>query len=468
VTDGDGKIIHANERSEQVLGLEKDQIAGCTFDDDRWNITNFDGNPIPESELPFNIVKKTGKPIQGVEHAIFPGGNKRRYLTINAVPVRDESGDFNGMVSVAMDITSRAETDKNLHSAERIQSLILKSSPALVVYQDLNHNIVWANRVALDSVGATQQEVAGKKCHQVWQNSDTPCNGCPVTDAIELNEIERAEIETPDGKVWLITGAPVKAKSGETIGAIETTLDITERHRAKNELEDHLRRSKLITDMVVRSSKLDDVEKICDIVGQTIYSLNTDNYVAISFYNPDTESIRIRSLYGLEDDLNTVNNLAGEDVTSLTIDPRIIRTDIDQFVTGNLERVPGGLHTILNENLSKDTCTRIEDFLDISVTYVVGNVIDGDLYGGVAILSKCDDDLEYSAGIETIAGHLAVIMQRKRVENRLKGKVNDLKSLNRAMVGRENRMIELKQKVNELSKKCDQKPPYDLSFLDEY
>ncbi|MBI3252737.1 MAG: HAMP domain-containing protein [Candidatus Omnitrophica bacterium] len=44
--------------------------------------------------------------------------------------------------------------------------------------------------------------------------------------------------------------------------------------------------------------------------------------------------------------------------------------------------------------------------------------------------------------------------------------VKDLERFNQAAVGRENRMIELKRLVNELSKELGRKPPYDLSFLE--
>ena len=43
----------------------------------------------------------------------------------------------------------------------------------------------------------------------------------------------------------------------------------------------------------------------------------------------------------------------------------------------------------------------------------------------------------------------------------------ELSRFNRVAVGREGRIMELKRKVNELSEKLGQAPPYDLSFAEK-
>jgi hypothetical protein len=45
--------------------------------------------------------------------------------------------------------------------------------------------------------------------------------------------------------------------------------------------------------------------------------------------------------------------------------------------------------------------------------------------------------------------------------------VEELERFNRLAVGREQRMIELKRQVNELSEKLGREPPYDVSFADD-
>jgi len=57
------------------------------------------------------------------------------------------------------------------------------------------------------------------------------------------------------------------------------------------------------------------------------------------------------------------------------------------------------------------------------------------------------------------------ITEQKEMEKELKEKMKELKKFNKVMVGRENRMIELKKEVNQLGQQLGKKPPYNLDFL---
>lgn len=66
------------------------------------------------------------------------------------------------------------------------------------------------------------------------------------------------------------------------------------------------------------------------------------------------------------------------------------------------------------------------------------------------------------------------ITKRKEYENTLiqqkeeLSRINaELSSFQEAAIGREERIIELKQKINELTKKLGEQPPYDLSFIEK-
>jgi PAS domain-containing protein len=59
------------------------------------------------------------------------------------------------------------------------------------------------------------------------------------------------------------------------------------------------------------------------------------------------------------------------------------------------------------------------------------------------------------------------ITERKRAEEELARRVEELERFNRLAVGRELRMIELKRQINELSEQLGKEPPYDVSFAEE-
>ncbi len=66
-----------------------------------------------------------------------------------------------------------------------------------------------------------------------------------------------------------------------------------------------------------------------------------------------------------------------------------------------------------------------------------------------------------------LQGTVQDITKRKKAEGELKQKVEELELFHRLSVGREIQMIELKKKINELSKQLGLKPPYKLSFMKE-
>lgn len=68
--------------------------------------------------------------------------------------------------------------------------------------------------------------------------------------------------------------------------------------------------------------------------------------------------------------------------------------------------------------------------------------------------------------LATAAKLIGEIIQRKRAEQELLAKNEELDRFNRMAVGREHRMIELKGQVNELAQALGRPKPYDLSFAD--
>lgn len=121
---------------------------------------------------------------------------------------------------------------------ELMRETILNTLSELVLYQDKENRIMWANRAAGDSVGSVPEELVGRCCYEVWHQRSEPCEGCPVVKAWETGESQIAEITSPDGRVWLIRGYPVRSENGEILGVVEITLNITERKQVETALRE--------------------------------------------------------------------------------------------------------------------------------------------------------------------------------------------------------------------------------------
>ena len=134
--------------------------------------------------------------------------------------------------------TERIRIEEALKKSEQEKSAILDSMRELVVYQNTDHTVLWANRAAGESVGVEPETLVGRFCYEIWAQHNTPCEGCSVIRARETGHPQEAEITTPDGRVWHVYGYPIRDANGIIVGAVETTLEITERKR----MEETLRR----------------------------------------------------------------------------------------------------------------------------------------------------------------------------------------------------------------------------------
>ena len=115
----------------------------------------------------------------------------------------------------------REQVEKVWGETEQDKTTILNSLSELVVFQDLEHRVLWANKVAGESVGLPSEKLVGRYCYDVWGRGGEPCPGCPVGKARKTGKPQAGEMTTPDGKVWLVKGYPILNASGDVTGLVE-------------------------------------------------------------------------------------------------------------------------------------------------------------------------------------------------------------------------------------------------------
>ena len=127
--DATGAIVEANEAAARILGLTHDQILGRTSLDPRWKTVRSDGSPFPGAEHPVMVALRTGRPVHGVEMGVDVPDGQRTWISINAEPVRDESGQLRMVVCSFADITERKQLLDNLAVArdQALEASRLKS-----------------------------------------------------------------------------------------------------------------------------------------------------------------------------------------------------------------------------------------------------------------------------------------------------------------------------------------------------
>ncbi|MHA1448988.1 MAG: response regulator [Candidatus Hodarchaeales archaeon] len=126
----------------------------------------------------------------------------------------------------------RRKAEIALRRLEKEKKNILNTLQELVVFQDLNMKIQWANAAACKSVNKNVDQLLGEYCYVIWQNLEVPCEGCPVALTLKTLQPQEAKTVSTDGRHWFIRSSPIFDEEGSIRGVVETILEITEKEKA--------------------------------------------------------------------------------------------------------------------------------------------------------------------------------------------------------------------------------------------
>ncbi|MDD3581903.1 MAG: PAS domain S-box protein [Desulfobacca sp.] len=135
-------------------------------------------------------------------------------------------------------LSDQAQVIESVAPTADLQPRLLDHVSEHVLYQDLEHRILWANRAAAQSVALTPEQLIGRHCYELWGEQGQPCPACPVAQAYQTGRSQEGERVSQDGRVWHIRGYPVRDHSGQLIGAIEIALDISQLKRTESALQE--------------------------------------------------------------------------------------------------------------------------------------------------------------------------------------------------------------------------------------
>ncbi|MEM5871244.1 MAG: PAS domain-containing protein [Candidatus Aenigmatarchaeota archaeon] len=282
-----------------------------------------------------------------------------------------------------------------------IEKKILDAIPELVVLQDKDMKILWANKSACDSVNKKPEELLGLHCYEIWHKRKTPCENCPVRRAWESETKEEGEVKTPDGRIWSITAIPIKGKKGKIIQVLEITKEITEVKKVYEKLNKSEKKYRAIFETSPDVICVFDQKGNLKDVNKKIYELTG--------YRPE--------------------ELIGKNIIKL---PWLTKQSKLKAMENLTKRFKGiDLQPFELEFINKD-----------------GKILVGLVRGG---LLKDEE-----GNVEDIV-FITDITQRKKMEEELKKSTEEAEKFIKLSVDRELKMVELKNRIKELENKLKEK-----------
>ncbi len=120
VLDENGVFIEANARAKDVLGLHQHDVIGRTYDAPEWQITDVDGSPFDDADLPFAIVRRTDEPVYDVQFALRWPDGQRRVVSVSGAPLPRDDGELDRAVFFVQDITKRYKREAELRDYRQL------------------------------------------------------------------------------------------------------------------------------------------------------------------------------------------------------------------------------------------------------------------------------------------------------------------------------------------------------------
>ena len=188
----------------------------------------------------------------------------------------------------AQEILNRKKIEDELQKSENEKSVILESLLEHIIYQTTDNTIIWANKAAADSVNSTPEELIGHKCYQIWNDREVPCDGCPVVKSLKSKKSEICEMKTPEGRIWRVAGCPVRDKDNNIVGAVESTLDITEKKMAEQEVKERSEALSVLNKIITLGNESTSLQEFLDKSYDQVLDIVSFDRGGIYLYDTET------------------------------------------------------------------------------------------------------------------------------------------------------------------------------------
>jgi len=148
-----------------------------------------------------------------------------------------------------------------------IQEQILEQIPTPVMAVNTDLEIIYMNAAGRNFLGKSWEEIAKQHCYELFDSAHCQTPDCRMLQAIEHQEIRsgRNEIPMGDQTVYIeYYAVPLRGREGNIIGGLEFILDISEKVRDEQRLEEQ---SRTIREISTPTIELWDRVLVLPVVG---------------------------------------------------------------------------------------------------------------------------------------------------------------------------------------------------------
>jgi len=243
IIDAEGRYELVNRAGEELLGTPRERAIGLRFDEAPWGRLEADGTRYRLEEHSFEQLRRGVPRVRDREVQFLPPNAPPRLVSVNAVPLRDAAGRFDGIVATFADITDRRRAERRLR--DTIETM---AEGLAIVGRDGRYELF--NRAGEDMIGFPRERILGVRYDAVpwlriaadggpFRNADHPFERLARGDAVALRDYEY-KVVTAKGAVRTVStnAAALYDAAGNFDGVVSTWSDVTDRKSAERRLRD--------------------------------------------------------------------------------------------------------------------------------------------------------------------------------------------------------------------------------------
>ena len=221
-----------------------------------------DGRELQPEDRPLHRAASTGAPVRGLDLEVIDEEQRRRHLTVNAVPLRDERGRVRGAIAVALDVTERRRADQ----ATAELAAIVASSDDAILAKTLDGVITSWNAGAERLYRYRAEEAVGRSITMIVP----PERREEVADLLarlargeRIEHLETVRLRKDGSRIQVsATISPIVDAAGRVTGASVIARDVGERRRTEVALRFLAEASESLTKLVDYRSMLETVARL--------------------------------------------------------------------------------------------------------------------------------------------------------------------------------------------------------------
>ncbi|MDI6764413.1 MAG: PAS domain S-box protein [Thermodesulfobacteriota bacterium] len=347
-----------------------------------------------------NIQTLVGIPLLSKEKAIGAitlSSRSIRHLTQREINLLESIGNQIGLA------LENAKLFSDVVKAKSEWETTFDAVTDLITIRDKDYRILRANKAAFKRYGLPPQEMIGKKCYELLNRRETPCEGCYVSEALITKKPAFGERESQylNGIFQYFT-FPVYNEVGEVIAVVDLAREITEERRLEREKEVVNNVNKILASSL-------DVRQVTKAVHTELKKVVYSERMTFILLDEESEEFRY---YAMEKDYDAQELMEGVTYPlKNTFAEEVMKTG-NPIIVSNIENIEGGKYWICEKLLKEG----IHSLIVFPLEYK------GKIFGTMSLGSKATNC--FSEGhlniLQQIASGLAISIQNSLLLEEIK------------------------------------------------